>query len=284
MRMFPKPDQSTKPDDATCKACGAEVHPVWVAPLGSWQVADKCASCYEVEHAESAADAHRSRVDAGQGIPLRYLPKGFDSYRCPPGDADALDVVRTWTPEADRGLFITGPTGSGKTHLVYALARALRVQHVDPEEALEPAGVTNREAWVEAMRRRYPPGIPAPRYRVHCVQVLDVLRQLREGYGQDHPESAVTRPMYEAEVLVIDDLGTERSTEWAVERVHEVIEYRYSHQLPMVITSNSDLAELAEHYSTFDAHAGPRIASRLAEACRIVRVRAGDHRAESARA
>jgi len=58
------------------------------------------------------------------------------------------------------------------------------------------------------------------------------------------------------EFLAFDDLGAMRVSEWAAENLYSVVDYRWSHQLPLVITSNE---------SDIDALVGPRIASRLCQ-------------------
>ena len=100
------------------------------------------------------------------------------------------------------------------------------------------------------------------------IVVPDLLAHLRATFN---PKSEVTfDEQFEAirtiPVLVLDDLGTERSTPWAEEKLYQLINYRYNCNLPMMVTTNVMLDELR-----------PRIRSRL-KAGLAVRVLGGDYR------
>ncbi|GCE32115.1 hypothetical protein KDA_75990 [Dictyobacter alpinus] len=112
---------------------------------------------------------------------------------------DALVLPQEW-------LLLRGPVGTGKTHLAMSIANAC----IDV-------------------------GLVAL-----FATVPDLLDYLRATYG---PESDVTydalfMQLRDAEVLVLDDLGTQRSSPWADEKVFQLINYRYNFGWPTVITIN----------------------------------------------
>ena len=82
-----------------------------------------------------------------------------------------------------------------------------------------------------------------------------LLNEWRSRIWKDTADHMV-RQYCEAPRMVLDDLGAERITEWAQERLTMLLDWRYAHRLPTVIMVNQDLPRLAEH-------AGDRIADRV---------------------
>ena len=75
-------------------------------------------------------------------------------------------------------------------------------------------------------------------------------------------------------LLIIDDLGIERSTEYAKEQVYAVIDERYKANLPLIITTNLTIGEIRNPENVADA----RIYSRVLEMCTPIHVGGGDRR------
>src|SRR5512145_2467551 len=135
--------------------------------------------------------------------------------------------------EAPNGwLAFFGTVGTGKSQLAAAVAHELAMRGLATVYASVPAQLTFIKAGFEA-------GSSAPR-----------LRTLRE-----------------APVLVLDDLGTENGTAWVRETLFEIINHRYTHALPTIITSNCARSELE-----------CRIADRIEELATIVTVSAWSYR------
>lgn len=106
-------------------------------------------------------------------------------------------------------------------------------------------------------------------------QVESLLDALREGYrvkeamapGEYHRDSydAVMNYAKRASLLILDDLGVEKETEWAVAKLDEIVDHRYIYRLPTVVTANT--LELPE-----------RILDRMREGT-VVRLRGESYRA-----
>lgn len=81
------------------------------------------------------------------------------------------------------------------------------------------------------------------------------------------------------DVLVLDDFGAERVTEWAREQLLLILSERYDQHRCTIITSNFSLGELAQRISeSADDPSGERIASRIAEVCVRVHIDGDDRR------
>ncbi len=72
-------------------------------------------------------------------------------------------------------------------------------------------------------------------------------------------------------VLFLDDIGTEKTTDWAQQTLYTVIDHRYREVLQTVITSNLSLNELSDK-------TGDRITSRIAEMCVVIELKGQDRR------
>ena len=171
-----------------------------------------------------------------------------DQYPWPPRTYSNPEVPEASTRSYRAGLCLTGPTGVGKTHLAVGVLRALQSRH-----------------------RMY--GV--------FYSTTDLLRLIRAGYdpmlGTCDPK-ALTRAM-EADLLVLDDLGAERPTDWVLDTLQMVIDTRYTNCRRTIVTSNhADLPAESGDPSSLEARIGFRIRSRLAEMCEFVDLGGCDHR------
>lgn len=178
----------------------------------------------------------RGRRDrlAQAAIPKRFADKGFDNFRVPKGDKLRAEVLRSahawaqsFTP-SEQGLMLRGSPGSGKTHIAVAILRAV-------------------------LDRGYS-GI--------YWNFSDLLERIRNtfGGGSDTTQEELLGPMESLDLLVLDDVGAESTSDWVRDRLYLIINRRYEAARPLVITTNCSEAELA-------ARVGPRTASRLYEIC-----------------
>jgi len=133
-------------------------------------------------------------------------------------------VVQLLKGKSHHFLTLVGGVGRGKTHLALG-----------------------------ALWKVFGANIPARYWQ--CEALLD---DLRDGY-QDKGYRAVMDRVQKARFLVLDDMGTEKSTEWTGAKLDQIIDYRYENNLPTIVTTNFKLQQLA-----------PRIASRLSEGVVVV--------------
>lgn len=146
----------------------------------------------------------------------------FEAFTTPSDDLRAaLDEARQFAATPEGWLYLYGGTGRGKTHLMAAIAQALVGR-----------------------------GIPA--LYVVVPSLLDKLRSSMNGRDEGFWE--LWRQIQSAEVLLLDDLGAEKSSEWAIEKLYILINDRYLARSPMVVASNLRAGEI-----------GGRIGSRLCD-------------------
>ncbi|MGL4742672.1 MAG: ATP-binding protein [Sarcina sp.] len=126
------------------------------------------------------------------------------------------------------GLLLYGDAGNGKTYATSCIANYLMAKEV-PVIAC---------------------GINA---------ILQRIQNTYNSYGKEG-ESNVIKSFINADLLIIDDLGVEQSTEWAITRIYNIIDSRYRNKLPTVITTNLELSEIERKY-------GKRTYDRLLEMC-----------------
>lgn len=131
-----------------------------------------------------------------------------------PGVAEAYAAAKRFAENPEGWLLLMGRPGSGKTHLAAAIANEAIHRHIKTLFTIVPD-------LLDHLRASY-----APDSRVRYDERIESVRTVY--------------------LLILDDLGTENATPWAREKLYQVINYRYNHRLPMVITTNQDLDRLEE--------------------------------------
>lgn len=176
------------------------------------------------------------------GVAKRYERASFSELRDLPEAKTAVKVAKEWAenPLTDRGFFFVGTPGVGKTYLAVAALRA------KIEQGLLNARFINVPLYLDSLRSSFK-------------------------FSDDSVQADFQFLCNRASVVVLDDFGKERATDWATERLYVLVESRYSAMLPTIVTSNRTLDELN------DLGYGATV-SRLTEMGTVVKVGGSDLR------
>lgn len=226
-----------------CGQCGGTGMVEGTSPAGYSTVAS-CAVCSTVRR--------NVRLYNLAGIPAKYYnvveagsfnPQDNDSQR------RALGYVQEYVKSYPnkRGFVLMGGAGLGKTHLAIHVISSLTLGK-------------GRS----------------------CVfkDFFYLLSDLKNAYSRGESENEVIQPLIDAEVLVIDELGKGRSTDWELSILDQIISKRYNSTKSTLLTTNYITAELANENmrATLEDRVGDRIVSRLYEMCEFIHLEGADHR------
>jgi DNA replication protein DnaC len=188
---------------------------------------------------------------SGARIPRRYQHCDLDNFAAyneslERGVAAARQLVDRF-PVVERGLFLLGPPGVGKTHLLVAVLR----------QAIQRTGA-----------------------RGLFYDTRDLLRVIRSTYDpvSRTSEIDILRPVMGAELLVLDDLGAEKTSEWVDETLNLIVNTRYNARLPTLFTSNYEDSPDDTDPNSLMCRIGLRMRSRLHEMCDFLDLDAADYR------
>jgi DNA replication protein DnaC len=145
----------------------------------------------------------------------RLRDVSFDSFRKTNDNAYNLKLCLRYANHFDemlaknQGLLFYGGVGTGKTFAAACIANQLLNQRI-------PVIMTSFVKLLESM----------------------------QGFSED--DSALIARLNRAKLLIIDDLGAERSTDYALEKVYDIVDSRYRAKLPIILTTNLSMTELKE--------------------------------------
>jgi DNA replication protein DnaC len=216
-----------------------------------------------------AADSKRRSLESAR-IPRRYAACSLDNFKSEPNSSPNIAFRYSCRlvldyPSVDRGLLFMGSVGVGKTHLAVAILKGL----------------------IEK-------GVPCLFYESGSL-----LKQIQDSYNpvSNTSELRVLAPVYQAEVLVMDELGSTIPTDWVRDTIYQIINTRYNDKKLTIFTTNyldelpQPVAQPAEpsnarrkvssriqELTTLEERIGTRLRSRLYEMCNKVVIEGDDYR------
>ena len=162
--------------------------------------------------------------------------KTFDNFKVTSGNKKAFDTFSVWDVKDTWGIMLQGNAGVGKSHLLYAFM--------------------NKCAEMQKA--------------VFFMNVSDMFDMLKSGYTDNSFEGKMYR-LKTVDVLVLDDIGVEKPSEWIEEKLFQLLNHRITNELPTFLSTNCSQKDLK-------ARLHERITSRIKEATIVVTVEGDDMR------
>lgn len=185
-----------------------------------------------------------SSILAQKGVPPRFINCSFLNFHCPPGDKNVLNkchsIPSSLSSQNSQGAFLMGPNGTGKTHLAVSILRATILR-----------GILN----------------------CRFIKLPNLLFEVKTAFNNNSSDSEglLIQRFLDYDLLILDELGVEKATDWSLQTLYLIIDGRSSNLKKTVITSNLALQEIQD---SIDA----RFASRIVEMCTLVKVVGQDYR------
>lgn len=220
-------------------------------------------------------------------IPPRFAGYRFEDpdFRVDGGNQASVDAAKAFVvawPNIKKGLLFAGGVGTGKTRLAACVANAIGPEDVFWASTSDFLDSLRPEQGEAALRSKADRCYYGGGEHGNCGAVQ---------YGAVQPSCKVCRAIAgdwkgplekakDAPLLVLDDLGTAKPTEFVGERLYVLINYRLENILPIIATTNYSLEELAGRPERgIPARLGhERTASRLIELCDVYRLTGADRR------
>jgi DNA replication protein DnaC len=214
------------------------------------------------ERCDCALQAGTVRIEERAGIPPLYADKSIHNFVLPQDNPvgmsalsaplnDVRTFIRKYPILPKPGLIFIGAPGTGKTHLAVAVLRGLIVKGFE--------GV--------------------------FFDFQNLLDRIRSGYdtASGTMDKEAYRTALETDVLVLDDLGAHRVTDWVEDTVTSIITYRCNHRKSTIVTTNLRDEQAGDERGSgirsdlgskffLEERIGMRARSRLFEMCTLIKM------------
>jgi len=261
------------PTGENCPDCGRALYTCTIPAVGCFSVPQACACVLAQEETQRKQQLERGRALVRQrlreisGMRKRqqtHTFAGFDAKtsaerraKKPALDAAAAFAAQYLAGQASGVLYLHGHVGCGKTHLACAIANRAIDRIAVRDEAAEYAGKYGEARFLT-------------RKPVRFTTAAEMLAEIRRSF-RNAAQTDILAECKRARLLILDDLGAEKPSDWTRECLFELFDHRNEEGLPTVITSNLSPDSLREQL-------GERITDRIRDRAAAVRVPGGSER------
>ncbi len=241
-----------------CRVCGKKYLPreiqLGAKPITFFDFDCDCLDLlmkYDAIRRRGIEEREKIRTIKNCGIPERFKSATFRNFKVSANletaYAKTLKYARFFPTRylKGKGLFLCGSVGSGKTHLAVGIVDHIARMHKDliKERALSIVFKSS----------------------VTMIHEIKTLIQQRKNIDE------YISVLEACDLLILDDFGAEKETEWTSETLYKIINTRYERRRPIILTTNLSPEALPRNFSK-------RITSRIFEMCDGIKVQSDDYR------
>ncbi|RMF95031.1 MAG: hypothetical protein D6734_06445 [Candidatus Schekmanbacteria bacterium] len=221
--------------------------------LGTGWIPVKEEGIEKVKRCSCFTELLKKKVISTCNIPERYSECTLDNYETHnSSQRTAKRIAEKFCkgyPGYEIGLFFVGPCGVGKTHLSVAILKNL-------------------------IENKLVDGI--------FYDFWELLKSIQSTYSATSllTESQIISPVIEKEIIILDDLGAQKVTDWRRDILTYILNKRYNEKKPTILSSNWHISADKDSNieETLEDRIGTRLISRIYEMCRIVEITGNDYR------
>jgi DNA replication protein DnaC len=163
--------------------------------------------------------AYRKRQELGQmlkrsGFPENVMAKTFESFIIDEESKREIELVKKWRSTDRFGFWLQGPPGSGKSHLMGSFVHR----------------------YFAAAEERVP--------KMVWWSVPFLFDRMTKDFAREDHSEPIFNETLNADVLFLDDLGTQQGKPWETERLFQILDRRLNSELPTFVTTNLSPEEL----------------------------------------
>lgn len=232
--------------------------PKLISPSITTENSDECPKCYgtgmEVVPGKGARICSCRNIKPASNkkatFPPRYDKCTFENYNAKTQSQKQAShlafVLATQYPAINQGLLIMGNVGVGKTHLAVSIVRLLRDKG----------------------------------FSCLFYEFGSLLKEIRDSYDPNTQSSElnILNPVLSVEILVLDELGASKPTDWVRDTLYHIINSRYNQNKVTIFTTNFLDTRIDPTLDVLEDRVGVSIRSRLHQMCRTVVIKGDDFR------